>query len=63
MVTQDITTNVSKSIDELNAVRIKIDSLIYSNLSLIDNFDYLKELVTEYKVLLDVIIDFKNKNG
>lgn len=63
MQIQDTTTNITKSVDKLNVVKSKIDSLLYSDISLIDNFDYLKGLVSEYKVLLDVIVDFNNKNG
>lgn len=63
MAIQDTTTNITKSVDKLNVVKSKIDSLLYSDISLIDNFDYLKGLVSEYKVLLDVIVDFNNKNG
>lgn len=63
MAIQDITTNVTKHVDDLYAVKSKIDSLILSDISLVDNFDYLKDLVAEYKVLLDVIVDFNNKNG
>lgn len=63
MAIQDTTTNITKSVDKLNVVKSKIDSLLYSDISLIDNFDYLKGLVLEYKVLLDVIVDFNNKNG
>ena len=62
MAIQDITTNIAKSVDDLNIVKSKIDSLIYSDVSLVDNLDYLKGLVAEYKVLLDVIVDFNNKN-
>ena len=62
MAIQDITTNIAKSVDDLNVVKSKIDSLIYSDVSLVDNLDYLKGLVAEYKVLLDVIVDFNNKN-
>ena len=62
MAIQDITTNITKSVDDLNVVKSKIDSLIYSDVSLVDNLDYLKGLVAEYKVLLDVIVDFNNKN-
>lgn len=63
MAIQDTTTNIAKSVDKLNVVKSKIDSLLYSDISLVDNFDYLKGLVSEYKVLLDVIVDFNNKNG
>lgn len=63
MAIQDTTTNITKSVDKLNVVKSKIDSLLYSDISLVDNFDYLKGLVSEYKVLLDVIVDFNNKNG
>lgn len=63
MAIQDTTTNITKSVDKLNVVKSKIDSLLYSDISLVDNFDYLKGLVLEYKVLLDVIVDFNNKNG
>ena len=63
MATQDITTNVAKNVDDLYAVKSKIDSLLCSDISLVDNLDYLKGLVAEYKVLLDVIVDFNNKNG
>jgi len=62
MATQDITTNVTKWIDDLNIVKSKIDGLLYSDVSLVDNLEYLKDLVAEYKILLDFIIDFKNKN-
>lgn len=62
MATQDITTDIVKHVDDLYLVKSKIDSLLCSDISLVDNLDYLKGLVTEYKVLLDVIIDFNNKN-
>ena len=62
MATQDITANVAKHVDELNIVKSKIDSSLYSDVSLVDNLDYLKGLVAEYKELFDVIVDFTNIN-